>query len=270
MAAITSKLPNRERRTSVRSHDFPLTYRLQPVVVQFRYVAGLPEMTVASSLVFGGAIHRAVQYHFEQGRVGAASPSLETLLGEYEQAWQDYDVQEVHFGKDEQRQGLSSLAQRMLTVFQSSCWARPRGVIVGIEQELRGPIVPGCPDMLGRLDLLVETTDALVITDLKTARNRWSPDQVQESAGQLLLYHELARNLAPRKRLRLQFAVLTKAKQPALDLHEVPSEPQQLERAKRLVERVWRAIASEHFYPTPSPLQCPTCPYRAPCRAWPD
>ncbi len=34
MAATISALPNRERRTSVRSHDSPRTYRLQPVVVQ--------------------------------------------------------------------------------------------------------------------------------------------------------------------------------------------------------------------------------------------
>ncbi len=44
MAATISALPNRERRTSVRSHDSPRTYRLQPVVVQllgrFRLEAG--------------------------------------------------------------------------------------------------------------------------------------------------------------------------------------------------------------------------------------
>ena len=37
-AATTSELPNRERRTLVRSNDFSPTYRLQPVVVQFRLV----------------------------------------------------------------------------------------------------------------------------------------------------------------------------------------------------------------------------------------
>ena len=35
MAATTFELPNRERRTSVRSLRSPPTYRLQPVVVQF-------------------------------------------------------------------------------------------------------------------------------------------------------------------------------------------------------------------------------------------
>jgi CRISPR/Cas system-associated exonuclease Cas4 (RecB family) len=103
---------------------------------------------------------------------------------------------------------------------------------------------------------------------LKTARSRWSRGQVEESAGQLLLYHELARGLAPRKTLRLQFAVLTKTKQPTLDMHEVASDRRQIDRMKRIVERVWRAISNRHFYPAPSAANCSGCPFRAPCRGW--
>jgi CRISPR/Cas system-associated exonuclease Cas4 (RecB family) len=103
---------------------------------------------------------------------------------------------------------------------------------------------------------------------LKTSRSRWSPEQAEESGGQLLLYHELAKSLAPRKQLRLQFAVITKTKQPAVDLLEVPVNAQRIDRMKRIVEGVWKAIDSQVFYPAPSPTQCPTCPYREPCRAW--
>ena len=31
---------------------------------------------------------------------------------------------------------------------------------------------------------------------------------------------------------------------------------------------IFFAIEAEHFYPSPSPLNCPGCPYRKPCRAW--
>ena len=106
------------------------------------------------------------------------------------------------------------------------------------------------------------------MTDLKTARARWSRDQVEESAGQLHLYYELAKSLSPGKQLRLQFAVLTKTKEPAVDLHEVPVDLQQIDRTKRLVERVWRAIEAEHFYPTPTLSMCSGCPFRTPCRSW--
>jgi len=234
----------------------------------FRYVEGLPETTVSSSLVFGGAVHRAFEHHFNELLAGNDPPSLEALLGEYEAAWQGYDAEAIRLGKDEQLDGLTSLAQRMLAAFQASPLARPDGIILGVEEELRGPIVAGCPDILGRLDLVIETADELIVTDLKTARSRWSQDQVEESAGQLLLYHELARSLAPHRRLRLQFAVLTKAKQPAFDLHEVLAAPQRIVRTKKIVERVWSAIESGTFYPAPSAMNCTGCPFRQPCRRW--
>jgi len=44
--------------------------------------------------------------------------------------------------------------------------------------------------------------------------------------------------------------------------------PQQIDRTKRIVERVWEAIENQIFYPTPSAMQCPSCAYRAECRAW--
>jgi RecB family exonuclease len=234
----------------------------------FRYIAGLPETTVSSNLVYGGAIHRGFEHHFNELLAGAEPPSLDALMGEYEAVWQGHDLARVRFGKHEQRESLTALAQRMLATFQASSLARPEGRILGVEEELRGPVVAGCPDILGRLDLIVETADALTIIDLKTSKNRWSRNQVEDSAGQLLLYHELARSLAPRKRMRLQFAVLTKAKQPTLELLEVPADRQRIDRTKRIVERVWKAIDAGIFYPSPSAMQCPTCPFRAPCRAW--
>jgi CRISPR/Cas system-associated exonuclease Cas4 (RecB family) len=244
------------------------TYASCPLRYYFRYIVGLPERMVSASLVFGGAVHRAVQLHFTELLAGKPAPSLESLLGEYDRYWQEVDPQAVHFGKEDDVESLGGLAQRMLAAFQTSQLAKPEGHILGVEEELRGPIIPGCPDVLGRLDLIVETSDAVIITDLKTARSRWSREQVDDSAGQLLLYHELARDIAPHKRLRLQFAVITKAKAPAVDLYEVLVGTNQIDRTKKIVEKVWHAIESGTFYPAPSPMQCPSCPYREPCRAW--
>ena len=135
-------------------------------------------------------------------------------------------------------------------------------------KELRGEIIPGCPDLLARVDLLIESDDALILADFKTSRGTWGADKVEQAAPQLLLYSELAKTLADGKPLRLVFAVLTKTQLPLLTLHDVPRDPQQVERTKRTVERVWHAIEGGHFYPSPSPMQCPSCPYRSPCRAW--
>ena len=50
MEATIFKFLNRERRTSVRSHDFPRTYRLQPVVVQLTTALAI---TFPFNLLFG-------------------------------------------------------------------------------------------------------------------------------------------------------------------------------------------------------------------------
>jgi putative RecB family exonuclease len=137
-----------------------------------------------------------------------------------------------------------------------------------VEEELRGPVIPGCPDILGRVDLIVEMDDALVIADWKTARSRWSQEQVEDSSEQLLLYSELARDFAPGKPVKLEFVVLTKSKEPMVDRHVLPVIQARADRTKRMVEEVWRAIDAGHFYPAPSAMNCPSCPYRQQCRSW--
>ena len=156
----------------------------------------------------------------------------------------------------------------MLSAFQASEVSKPVGTIIGIEEELRGELVPGCPDLLARVDLIVEEEDALVVTDLKTARSRWSQNQVEQSAEQLLLYSSLAADLAPDKPVRLEFVVVTKGKEPAVDRHVVKADERRLARTKRIVAAVWRAIEGRHFFPCPSAMQCPGCGFRGPCRAW--
>ena len=83
-----------------------------------------------------------------------------------------------------------------------------------------------------------------------------------------MLYAELAKDFAPGKPAKLEFVILTNAKEPVVDRHVLPVLPARVDRTKRVVETVWRAIDAEHFYPAPSPMNCPTCPYREQCRAW--
>ena len=243
-------------------------YRACPLRWHFRYVEGLPEALVSSSLIFGGAIHQAVELHYRELLSGNPPPELDMLLNEYQAAWQSRELTTIKFGKGENVDMLRSLAQRMLTAFQCSPLSVPTGQIVGVKEELRGSIAEACPDLLARVDLLIEESDALVVTDLKTAKSRWSDRQAEESGEQLLLYSELAKELLPGKPLRLQFAVITKAKSPSVEMHTLQFDSARIERTRLIVERVWRAMRSGIVYPTPSPLNCSTCPFQAPCRGW--
>lgn len=244
------------------------SYQQCPLRYFFRYIAGIPESTVSAAFVFGGAVHKAIELHFQRLLENNVAPSHEELFAAYRDGWADHSLP-IRFSKDEQAHSFDALAARMLTAFAQSDLAQPAGRILGIEESLRGEVIPGLPEVLGRVDLIWETRDELVITDWKTARAKYSQDQVEESAAQLLLYGELAKDLAPGKQIRLQFGVLTKTKEVSVDTHSFPFDQAQLDRTKRVMERIWHAIEAEHFYPAPSMMNCPGCPYRDACRKWP-
>jgi putative RecB family exonuclease len=238
-----------------------------PLRYFFKYIAGLPEEIIGASLLFGAGIHSALEFHFRELMAGKPPPGLDVLLDAFWSRWHDHDGQTIQFAKGDDINTIGRLAERVLLAFQSSDFARPTGTIIGVEEELRGALIPGLPDLLARIDLLIDTGDALVVHDFKTARSRWSEQHVADSAGQILLYHELVKKSAT-KTVRLVFTVLTKSKFPELVLHPVHVDHQQIERAKRIVERIWKAIKHGHFYPNPSAINCSTCPFRRPCREW--
>jgi putative RecB family exonuclease len=250
------------------SYSAVRTFQGCPLKYRFRYIDGLPEDCVSSSLVFGSAIHAAVEFFFSQQLAGEELPDLDVLLNVYQQSWRDRAEQDVRFGKTETADSLHQLADRMLTAFLASDLTKQEGQVIGVEEELRGELSSELPDLLGRVDLLLETDDAVVVQDFKTSRSAWNECQAEDQSEQLLLYADLVRRLIPGKQLRLQFAVITKAKAPKVQLLEANFDESKLERTKRVFENVWSAIQSGNFYPSPSPMQCPGCGYRSQCAAW--
>jgi putative RecB family exonuclease len=243
-------------------------YRSCPLRYYFRYVEQLPEQTVSSALVFGSAIHGAIELWFRERLAGNADPDLDLLLDAYQAEWQDRDISIIKFGKKEDVDSLGELAERMLTAFMRNEASRPDGQILGVEEQLQESVIEGCPDLLARLDLLIETDDAVVVTDFKTSRARWSQEQANQAGEQLLLYSELVKHFVPAKPLRLEFVVLTKTKSPSIEIYTVAVDQQRVDRSRKTVERVWRGIESGLFFPSPSMMNCPSCPFRGPCRAW--
>ena len=60
----------------------------------------------------------------------------------------------------------------------------------------------------------------------------------------------------------------TVAEATRIELHDVTASRQRTASTKRIVESVWKGIMAGLFYPAPSPITCPTCPFHEPCRAW--
>lgn len=243
------------------------TFQACPDRFMYRYLLCVPEETVPSNLVFGKALHAAVE-HYLQKLLEGETTSLDVLLDVFWHAW-NVDAERVRFQLGEDLSTVGRQGDSLLRAFLRSPLARPGGRIIGVEEEMRAGVVPGCPDIVGRLDLLVETDDAVLVVDLKSSRCRWGSAKVAEAAPQLVLYGELVKPLAAGKPILLSFAVLTKTKHPTLTLHPLTIDAEDVEQTKAMVARVWRAIQTGAFYPNPSGMNCPGCPFRnRPCRAW--
>ncbi len=264
---MRQSLPTLRPTRDYISYSAISTYQMCSLRYYFRYVLELPEETVTASMAVGRGVHAALQYHFEQLLQGNPPPSRDILLDVFWDAWREHEA-EIRFAVGENINTVGWLADRILLAFRASPLAEPGGEILAVEEELRGELIPGLPELRARVDLIVETKDALVVTDFKTSRCRWGEANIAEAAPQLLLYSELARKMSIGKPLRLEFAVLTKTKIPDLARHAVALDRGQVNRTKRIVERVWSGVESGIFFPAPSLMNCSSCPFRAPCRNW--
>ena len=250
------------------SHSAVSTYQQCPLRWHFRYVEKIPEEVIGSALVFGSAVHAAVERHFQGLLETGSAPELETLLAAYDECWQSFDTDKIRFGRSDDAASMRELAERMLETFQQHEFASPDGSIVAIEEPLRGKFVEGVPDVLARIDLALQKGDELVLTDFKTSRSRWSAEQAQNNAEQLLLYADLAGRVLDGRKIRLQYAVINKTKAPVMEVHEVEFDANRLNRTKAVFREVWNAISTGAIYPSPSPVNCHTCGYKTACREW--
>ena len=239
-----------------------------PLKWYFRYVEKLPEEVIGAALAFGSAVHAGLERHFQQLLETGNTPALDELLKAYDECWKSYDAKLLKFGRGDDADSLRELGEKMFRAFRASEFASPAGTIVGIEEPMRAEFVPGIPEVVARMDLAVQSDDELTVTDFKTSRGRWNSEQVAQQAEQLLVYADLAGKVIGGKQIKLQFAVLTKAKAPVLELHEVEFDSARLDRTKAVFSRVWDAIKSGNVYPAPSPLNCHSCGYQTACRAW--
>lgn len=249
------------------------TYQSCPLRWYFQYVAQRPHERVGSSLVFGSAIHAAIEHCYRAVLEDAPVPGLDALLETFDEAWHSSARAPIQFGKSETAESLRRLAGRMLKAFLDSNLISQGCTILAIEEEVRASYIPNVPDLLARVDLIFLTEEALVIRDFKTSRSSWTEAKVAEAAPQLVLYGDLAVPLAQAygdRPVRLEFCVLTKTQRPQVEVFSVESNADPLRRTRRIIERVWSAMQGGHLYPNPTPQNCSSCPFQRACRDWCD
>ena len=80
-----------------------------PLRYKFRYVDQLPEERTTVNLVFGNAIHGALELHFRRLLEGSAPPTLAELLQAYHAGWEQPTATR-RFGNEDQPSLFDGLA----------------------------------------------------------------------------------------------------------------------------------------------------------------
>ena len=256
---------------SYLSHSQLSMMRSCPRKFAFNYVEHAPKDFTPSSLLFGGSIHTALELYYRCWLEGLAV-THEALLSAYHDSWRRQNEQSgddvpVRFNVGEDDDKLHVLADRMLKAFAASPLATPKGIILGIEEELRVVLDPTLPDVLAKVDLVTQTADGLHVVDFKTSKSRWNEHKAAESGDQLVLYGVTVSRMSQSLGVpvKLHFAILTKHKTPLVQILPVPTDTNRVAAMKDGVAEVWAAIQSGNYYPSPSPMNCTGCPYRSRC-----
>ena len=250
------------------------TYASCPKKFEFKYIDRVPEEFKASSLVFGGAFHKAFESICEARLRGDPVPEIDAILAAFDDAW----AQEIAFGpemtfcKDEDAASLRELARRMLAVFReyavNEATLPEPTVVIGIEESRRFRVVAEVPlPIESRIDLVELHGKDLIVTDLKTSRSRWNETKVREAIPQLILYSS---SLVPMMkelgatRVVPRFVVVSKAKTPVVQVLEPKATQEDVVRLKETIRDTWTAIQAGIFVKRES-WACAQCPFKGRC-----
>lgn len=235
---------------------------------RFHYIDKAHPEFLSSSLLFGIAVHTAVQ-SAHQTRLNGRQPGMQTVMEAYEESWKETaSDQDIRFGKNEDAAKMRDMARSLFGQFLEQ--VEP-GLdrILAIEEQLSLTIPGMWVPVVGRLDLLTETDDCLIVVDTKTARNSFT-DKVPVATGQLALYAEAMSPMASEldKPFKGRFVVFRKLKSPKIEVVDVPVRATEKAHAVAMVKSWWQLITAAEkanaFPQNPGPF-CKGCQYKDRC-----
>ena len=260
------------------SHSQVFTYLACPQKYKFSYVEQRPVERVSINLLFGSAIHKALEVFWRSIQQGQKEP-----LSSLEQAF------EIHLQNDlKQREqpivykkglpdeeGCLDMGKKLLKAFiENICTDGFQVVDVEAPLSARLYDVNGQTtdfNLVGVIDLiLMDEAGILWAIDHKTAAQPYSQAKVNLD-GQLSAYaYLLAANkyVSRLDEVHLRFDVLRKLKTPKLEHYETLRTPKDRRTFAKLVCAVLNAIDYRVFYPNRS-WMCLDCQHKDACNeAW--
>jgi DNA helicase-2/ATP-dependent DNA helicase PcrA len=238
-------------RLSFRQVDDYLTC---PLKYRFVHRNRIPLLT-HHRVVYGSAIHQAVQDMFKARQAGAPF-DVADLLASFRRAW----VSEGFLSREHEELRLKE-GERTLARFFS--WEKEHPLRpTGVEEDFSFPI--GRTRVMGRYDLVVATDEGVTILDFKTgevntqAKAQHRAEESLQLAIYALAHFRTTGSLPTRVELRFLETDLVGG--------FAPTESLVLATEKKVAEVADR-ISRGLFEPTPSHAACRPCPFRDVCPA---
>lgn len=245
------------------------TYLQCPKKFNFHYMEKRPHERTSSSLIFGSALHHAIEQINESRLAFDILPNVETAMQSFKESWETESAgKTLHYGKNETVESLVMQAERMLTAYLEHQSQQQGSQIIAVEHEATFTLTSELPLFQTRLDLIELRDGDLVITDYKTSKSPYTEDKIREAWPQVIAYSAAAMPLLRAlgaKRIVPQLVVITKARRPKIQVIRPQSSQADVDRLKTLAAEVWKAIQNENWMPRES-WMCKSCPFRDECK----
>ena len=244
--------PMAETETLVLSFRQMDDYRTCPLKYKYIHRLKVP-LLVHHRVVYGSAVHKAVQAHF-RARVEGRPSSEEDVIAAFRAAW----IPEGFLSREHEEERLRA-GEEALRRFVRSDLADPL-TPTGVEQEFA--FLVGRTRVQGRYDLVVERAGRITILDFKTGAVD-DPEEARTRAKESLQLDVYA--LAHlRTTGRLPDWVELRFLESGLSGGKRPTE-EDAQRTEELIRELSAEIRARHFEARPSYMACGQCAFRDVC-----
>ena len=234
------------------SHRQVDDYETCPLKYQYIHILRIP-LRQHHSVVYGSALHNAVEFYLRRRAAGNYTP-LEDFLLAFDDAWRNEGFLTREHEEQRKRAGVAALTRFYHE--EEASGQKPTEV----EREFGFDL--GLDRVRGRFDRVDETPEGLVVIDYKSSdvTDQKKADQRARESLQLKIYalaqHEMTGRLPARVELRFLESGLTGRHVPTLE---------DLETARQAIKDAARGIRNREFEATPEYQSCRYCPYNQIC-----
>lgn len=260
------------------SHSQIFTYLNCSLKYRFQYIERRPPMRISIALLFGSAIHSAIEMYYRSIKNRGRVETLNAICERFDDCLSldlDHADAQVVYKKDmPDSVGAMTMGKAMLKAFYESVDLTGME-IVEVELPLSAQLYSDDRkstdfNLIGIIDLLLmDENRELIVVDNKTAAKPMA-QSIADDDNQMTAYsYLLAANkfIFPTAPVQCRFDLLRKLKQPKVEQVFTSRTAEDRRKLAKLSNTVLAGIDASIFMPQPS-WMCTDCGYSEACKTW--